>query len=114
MCAANTNCLVFPRNLDSGRVKPEEGTLGIFSKEEQVVILKFYEYFKGKLYIPESVLYRWIGELFEALPNAQHSAIYRIAGEGLGYRGWRPLLQRRCTLEMLQTRRRKLQKAALC
>lgn len=104
--------LVFPRNLDSGRLKIEEGTLDIFSKEEQAVILKYLEFFKGKVFIPETVLYRWLEELHEALPAADRRGLRRVAGEGLGYRGWRPLLARRCTLEMFQTRRRKLQKAA--
>jgi len=112
MSANQTDILVFPRNLDSGRLKSEEGTLGVFSKEQQSVILKFLEFFKGKTYIPETVLHRWLEELQEALPSADRRGLRRIAGEGLGYRGWRPLLNRRCTLEMHQTRRRKLQKAA--
>lgn len=106
--------LVFPRNLDHGRLKTEEGTLAVFSKEDQEVILKFTRYFKGKVHIPETVLHRWLEELQEALPNADRRALRRVAGEGLGYRGWRPLLNRRCTLEMYLTRRRKLQKAAVC
>lgn len=109
-----SDTLVFPRNLDSGRLKADEGTLGVFSKPEQDVILKFTHYFKGKVYIPETVLHRWLEELQDALPNSDRRALRRIAGEALGYRGWRPLLNRRCTLEMYLTRRRKLQKAAVC
>lgn len=105
--------LVFPRNLDHGRLKPEEGTLAVFSKEQQQVILKFTAYFKGKIYIPEAVLHRWLEELTEAIPTADRRALRRIAGEGLGYHGWRSLLNHRCTLEMFNVRRRKLQKAAV-
>jgi hypothetical protein len=99
--------LIFPRNFDKGRLKMEDATGYEFTPEDSVIIGQYLMFLKGKVYVPVTVMYRWLGELFEKLPHIDRTVLYRMAGEAMGYHGWRPMLHRKCTYEFNQNRRHK-------
>jgi len=103
--------LIFPRNFDKGRLKPEDASGYEFTPEDSVIIGQYLLFLKGKVYVPVVVMYRWLGELFEKLPHIERTVLYRMAGEVMGYHGWRPMLHRKCTYEFNQNRRHKQYRA---